>query len=363
MTDFIPGTGSPLKPPDRVKKPPQTYTQAWSAYNLAQARELRDFVFLLNDLCNSIPEELSFQQQRGRHRISLRDLTFASVLRTYYGLPGRKFGSSRDGGPLADLHAAGFLSRSMHWNSMGNALRDERMSEVFKFAIEQSALPLIPIEEGSFSVDASVVDGARRIQEGDPHYPGQTQWRIGKGHFIVSNKTHVIVAAAIGGPGAGESPLLPGLLHATSRSFQIERLFGDKAYADYRSYRMVEALGGQGWFPFRQIHTGRGKSPYSRMYHWAEAYPAGFWGPYFIRSNVEATISSWKRVLLRGLREKTATLRNKQEISMRNELYSVFIAHNIRVVIRYMYLLGLSPTFLPEAKDAPAYDDPLPLPH
>ena len=84
---------------------------------------------------------------------------------------------------------------------------------------------------------------------------------------------------------------------------------------------------------------------------------------YFKRNLVETTISSWKRTILRGLRHKTATLRSKNEIPMRNELYSVLVAHNICVVIRFMYLLGIAPTFLPEAKDKPAYDDPLPLVH
>ena len=54
--------------------------------------------------------------------------------------------------------------------SAGNALRDERMSEVFQYLIETSALPLVPVEQGNFSpfelgdfsIDASVVDGASR---------------------------------------------------------------------------------------------------------------------------------------------------------------------------------------------------------
>ncbi len=50
---------------------------------------------------------------------------------------------------------------------------------------------------------------------------------------------------------------------------------------------------------------------------------------------------------------------------MRNELYSVLTAHNIRVVIKFMYVLGIAPTFLPNAEDEPAYptDHPMPLPH
>jgi hypothetical protein len=365
VTDLTAETGGAPTPSERVKKPRKTYRQDWPAYNLAQARELRDVVYLAQDLCDTIPEEMSFQEPRGRHRIPLRDVAIPTILKAYHGLPGRRLGSLRDGGPLADLHDAGFISRAMHWNSVGNALRNERMSEVFQYLVEASAMPLIPVEQGDFSIDASVVNGAGRVHEGDPRYRGQSEHRIAKVHHVIGNRSGIVTAAAIEGPGAAESPMLPGLIYTTSKSFRIRNVFGDMAYTDYRSYRVVEALGGQGWFRFKETHTGRGGGAFGRMYHWAAAHPDEFFAMYFKRSNVEAVISAWKRTLLGGLRHKTETLRSKKETPMRNELYSVLVAHNIRVVIKFMYLLGIAPNFLPDAKDAPAYpsDDPLPLAH
>ena len=77
-----------------------------------------------------------------------------------------------------------------------------------------------------------------------------------------------------------------------------------------------------------------------------EAHPEDFFAMYFKRNNVEAVISAWKRTILKGLRNKTETLRSKKETPMRNELYSVLVAHNIRVVIKFMYVLGIAPNFL-----------------
>jgi hypothetical protein len=52
-------------------------------------------------------------------------------------------------------------------------------------------------------------------------------------------------------------------------------------------------------------------------------------------------------VLANGIRRKTATLRNKKDVSLKNELYSIIVAHNIRVVIKHIYKVGIAPNFLP----------------
>src|SRR5436190_4309572 len=207
MTDLTAGGGHKPTPTESKKNPRKTYPQDWPAYNKAQANELRDFGFVLRNLSQSMPKEYSFQQPKGRHRIPLPALTYAAIFKAYHCLPGRLLGSIRDGGPLVALHDAGFISRPMHWNSVGNALRDERMSEVFEFLVEKSALPLVPVERGDFSLmpvelgdfsaDSTVIDGVSRVQEGDPNYPGQSQYRTTKLHLVTGNRSHVITACAI----------------------------------------------------------------------------------------------------------------------------------------------------------------------
>jgi hypothetical protein len=62
-------------------------------------------------------------------------------------------------------------------------------------------------------------------------------------------------------------------------------------------------------------------------------------------------------VLAGGIRHKTASLRGKIQTAMKNEAYSMVVAHNIRVIIRFIYLVGLAPKFLPAIKDEPVAAD------
>jgi hypothetical protein len=66
-------------------------THKWTAYNTAQCEEKTRFVALLSDLCNAVPQPL--QEGRGRPRLPLSDMVFASVYKVYVGF--------RPGGSLA----------------------------------------------------------------------------------------------------------------------------------------------------------------------------------------------------------------------------------------------------------------------
>ena len=64
------------------------YTQDWPTYNEAQTREQEHFVAILRDLCNGIPQpEYSF----GRPRLSLADVVFGLVYKSYTMMSGRRF--------------------------------------------------------------------------------------------------------------------------------------------------------------------------------------------------------------------------------------------------------------------------------
>ena len=326
----------------------KTYPQDWPSYNQAQAHELRAFYRLNADLCRTIPDELSLQQPRGRHRIPLADLAQVAVLKAYLGFPGRLLGSpNEDESVVLQLHEAGLISRPMCWNSVGNFLRDDRMSLVLQYLVETSALPLVPIERGEISTDSTIIDGSVRVKKGERHYRGQRQHRIVKLHVAIGNLSNVVTACAIEGPGAGEAPILPGLLFQTAKAFPVKNVYGDSAYTSVQSYEIVNRMGARGWFDFKGSHTGDAGGVFGEMYHWAMAHQAEFKAKYHVRSNVEATFSAIKRVLANGIRQKTATLRNKQDVSLKNELYSIIVAHNLRVVIKHIYKVGIAPNFLP----------------
>ena len=68
----------------------------WTAYNAAQTEEKARFVSLLADLCRTVPQPP--QTGRGRPRLPLSDMLFASVYKVYVGFSSRRFTS--------DLHDA-----------------------------------------------------------------------------------------------------------------------------------------------------------------------------------------------------------------------------------------------------------------
>lgn len=348
MTDLTAGTGGTPTPNEPGKKPRQTYRQEWRTYDEAQAHELRDFYRLNARLCRTIPAELSLQQPRGRHRVPLADLSFVAIMKAYLGLPGRVLGSPRfDESFVLELYNAEHISRPMCWNSVGNFLRNGHTTEVLQYLVQASALPLIPVEKGDIAFDSTVINGPVLVKIGDPHYPGQTSHKVMKLHLATGIRSNIVTACAIESPGAGEAPLFPGLLYQTAKAFPIKNAYGDAAYRSYRNYEIVNAMGATGYLAFHDDDTGAEGGIFGEMYHWAMAHREEFRAMYFKRNNVEATISAIKRVIASGVRHKTEALRNRGHVSLRNEILSMVIAHNLRVVIKHIYKVGIDANFLP----------------
>jgi len=82
---------------------------------------------------------------------------------------------------------------------------------------------------------------------------------------MTGNVSKVITACAIEDRGTMESPMFPGLLHTTAKSFPIANVYGDAAYAGVRSYALVDALKAQGWFRFSESHTGASGGVFGRV--------------------------------------------------------------------------------------------------
>ena len=66
-------------------------TRNWTSYNAAQSEEKRRFVSLLAELCSTVTQPP--QTGKGRPRLPLSDMLFASVFKVYCGLSSRRFAS------------------------------------------------------------------------------------------------------------------------------------------------------------------------------------------------------------------------------------------------------------------------------
>jgi hypothetical protein len=81
----------------------------WTAYNAAQSEEKRRFVELLADRNNAVPQPP--QEGRGRPRLLLSDMVFASVYKVYVDFSSRRFTTD-----LKDAFVGGHINTMPHFH-------------------------------------------------------------------------------------------------------------------------------------------------------------------------------------------------------------------------------------------------------
>lgn len=69
------------------------------------------------------------EQQRGRPRLPLADMAFATVFKVYSGFSSRRFTSE-----LRAAHDNGLIDHVPHFNSVSNYLADEAMTSSTSFS-------------------------------------------------------------------------------------------------------------------------------------------------------------------------------------------------------------------------------------
>ncbi len=308
-----------------------TYPQNWPSYNEAQTHEKSQFLTLLADLCRGIPEpEL---RKMGRPTLPLSDAIFSAAFKVYSTVSARRF--------MTDLHEAelsGYISKAPHYNSIFKYLEKPALTPILCDLITQSSLPLRSVET-DFAVDSSGFTTSRFVRWFDHRYGKVMQkhdWV--KIHLCAGVKTHVVTAVAIEGKNAGDSKLLPPLVEATAKNFQIAEVSADKGYASRANMEKVAALGAVPYLAFSSHHRGNGGGMWAKMYHYFQFKRTEFLEHYHKRSNVESTFSMMKRKFGDGLRSKT-------DVAMVNEALCKILCHNLVVLIHEMYELGIDPVF------------------
>jgi transposase len=313
----------------------KTYPQNWPAYNAAQTSEQDKFQELLRDLCSGIEEPV--RQGRGRPSIPLSDAVFAATFKVYSCFSGRRFMSD-----LRESHERGLISRVPHYNSIFNYLEDDGLTPILLNLVKQSSLPLASVET-DFAVDSSGFSTSRFLRWYDKKYGRmreKAEWV--KAHIICGVKTNVITAIEIGEQCSNDAPFLKPLVEATSKSFTISEVSGDKAYGSLSNYSAIAAAGGKPFIAFR-CHTSMETASkqgglWQQMFHYFMFKRDEFLTHYHKRSNVESTFSMLKRKFGDGLRSKTDT-------AMLNETLCKVLCHNLVVLIHEMHELGIEPIF------------------
>ena len=310
-----------------------TYRQNWPAYNAAQTTEKDQFCRLLRDLCANVQGP---PQTRGRPRLPLGDMLFASAFKVYSTVSARRFMSD-----LRAAQASGFISRTPHYNSIFNYLESEAVTPVIVDLITASSLPLRAVET-DFAIDSTGIGMSNffryysyKYEDGSDHH----DWL--KLHAMVGVKTNVVTSVDVTQRYTGDSPYFKPLVEETARNFTIREVSADKAYLSHRNLELIDDMGAAPYIPFKSNSTAdnRYQPPvWKKLYHLFAMHRDEFLAHYHKRSNVESTFSAIKRVFGGSVRSRTFT-------AQVNEAFLKVLCHNIRCVIHAMHELGITPTF------------------
>jgi transposase len=310
----------------------KTYRQDWPNYNAAQANERGHFLQLLADLCNSIPApEPKDNSKGGRPSIPIQDAIYSAVLKVYSLMSARRFS-----GELEEAQVSGFISKAPHYNSVINVFDKEETTPILRGMIAASALPLRAVE-CDWAVDSTGFATTKYTSWFD-HKWGKERRKANfvKAHFITGVKTNVVAAVEIFEQHTNDSPQLPALVDATAKSFTVNEVSADAAYAGNPNFDAVEKHGAKLYAAFRSDATGSVGGSFEKALRYFQFQREEYLAHYHKRSNVESTVSMIKRKF-------SDAVKSKNELAQKNEVYAKFVCHNLCVLIQEMYVLGINP--------------------
>jgi transposase len=311
----------------------QTFRQDWPNYNAAQTNEGRHFQELLADLCRGVEEPP--RAGRGRKPIPLADQVYAATMKVYSLFSARRFMTQ-----LEDAVGRGHVSRTMHFNSVLNALENAALAPIRHRLIVQSSLPMRAVET-TFAPDSSGFCTSRFTRWFDVRYGvtrQEAEWV--KVHLITGVKTNIVTAVEILDKNAADCPQFKPLVETTAENFEVKEVPADKGYLSRDNLELVANRGGTAYIPFKTNSTeGEGGGAWEKMFVRFLYLREDFLKHYHQRSNVEATFSATKRKFGDSVRSKTDT-------AMKNEVLCKILCHNLCCCISAWYELGIEPDFV-----------------
>jgi transposase len=309
-----------------------TYSQDWTAYNLAQTQQKELFIHLLRDICTAVPQP---KYTFGRPTLPLSDMVFASALKVFTTFSLRRF--------ITDAEISmerGYIDKVPCYSTIGVYMEKSELTPIIKELITISSIPLATIET-DFTIDSSGFGTSRFVKWFDHKYGKEIDYRTWiKAHLVCGVKTNVVTAVELTMTNEADTKFLPELAVQTAKNFDIKELSGDKAYSSRANMELINELGAVPYIPFRKNATGRAKgSPmWKKMYHYFSYNQEKFLEHYHKRSNAETTFHMIKSKFGDGVRSKT-------EVAQINEVLLKVLCHNICVIIQEMFELGVEPTF------------------
>jgi transposase len=314
----------------------KTYSQDWPAYNLAQSIEKDRVQELLFDLCKGLAEP-ERKPTRGQRPHTFRDSIFASVFKVYSTFSSRRFSSD-----LREAHKRGYLSKEIPGNKVPAFMENPAFTPIFKALVAKSAAPLKAVET-EFAIDSSGFSTNTFERWFDEKW-GVTKLKHVwvKTHIASGRKTHAVTAVRILDKDAADAPQFVPLIKETARSFTIGEVSADKAYGSLENFEAVAEMGAQAYIAFKSNATGAVGGAFEKAFHYFQFKQGEYMKHYHLRSNVESTFSSVKRVF-------GHSVRSKNETAMTNEVLCKLVCHNLACLVHAQCELGIESEFWPDS--------------
>jgi transposase len=307
-------------------------SSTWPAYNAAQSEEKTRFVVLLADLCGTVAQPP--QTGRGRPRLPLSDMLFASAYKVYVGFSSRRFTSD-----LRDAYSDGLIDSKPHFNSVSNYLANSELTAILTNLVTVSSLPLKAVES-DFAVDSSGFSTSKFVRWYSKKHGRVTDNREWvKLHLVCGTTTKIVTGVEVSAWTAHDTNYFVPLVQRTATHFDVERVSADKAYLSHKNAHAAESIGATPFIPFKSNSLPPAEdSAWSRMYHYFMFNRDEFLQHYHRRSSVESVFSMVKAKFGDSVRSKSGT-------GQVNEALCKVLCHNICVLIHAMHALNIHPIF------------------
>ena len=287
------------------------------------------FTELLADLCSSIPQP---EQTKGRPRLPLSDMVFASAYKVCVGFSARRFTSD-----LREAYADGLIGSTPHFNSVNRYLANPDLTNVLKELVSISSLPLKSVET-DFAVDSSgfFTSTFARCKE-TKHGKKEQKREWFKAHLICGVRTNIVTGMDISGRSHHDSYFFKPLVKQTAENFQLREVSADKAYLGRQNMELVEGFGATPFIPFKSnTVVPKDDSVWAKMYHLFMFNRESFMDHQHKQSNVESAFSMIKRKF-------GSSVRDKSDVAQVNEVLAKVLCRNICVLILATRELGVEP--------------------
>jgi transposase len=325
----------------------------WSAYDLAQTREIADTLELTRHLVDAAAERLEPRgarraRRRGRPPTPTADIAKVLIMQTYFGVPNRV----AEGLLLLFGEKLG-ISQSFSYKTIERGYDRAAVNRLLDKVVELTNVPIQGLET-TFSVDGTGMPSSRKENYADErarqnsesreagNWPNSPMVGIRRPVFGVGmiGVTYKLFTGWIGSGDRriGETAAFPELLRRTKEMHEgLAMVVGDGAYAGRPQCALVAAVGAVPRFLPRRNATmkGEGVRAWTQMLLSMAESPQQWFREYYQREASECGNSMVKN--------RKGALRKRLDRRKETEAYLRVVQHNVTRLAQLRWIAGIIP--------------------